>query len=72
MFARMTQIDEALRLAASGTLDADTRAAAHREAHKLAGALGTFGLHEGTTCARLIESNLNGDAPLVLPIPKCV
>lgn len=64
MFTRMTQIDDALRAAADGTLDSETRAAAHREAHKLAGALGTFGLHEGTECARHIEVTLAGDAPI--------
>lgn len=64
MFTRMSQIDSALRDAAVGTLDADTRAAAHRDAHKLAGALGTFGLHEGTVCARQIENDLGSDGSL--------
>ncbi len=62
MFTRMDTIDAALSSAADGTLDADTRAAAHRDAHKLAGALGTFGLHEGTAHARSIEHALDGDS----------
>lgn len=36
----------------------------HQEAHKLAGALGTFGIHAGTEIARQIESLLEQPAPL--------
>jgi HPt (histidine-containing phosphotransfer) domain-containing protein len=64
MFSRMSQIDDALGAAANGRLDSETRAAAHRDAHKLAGALGTFGLHDGTRCARHIEAALAGDTAL--------
>jgi HPt (histidine-containing phosphotransfer) domain-containing protein len=55
MFTRLTAIESALSAAAAGNLGEEERAAAQRDAHKLAGALGTFGLHEGTTHARHIE-----------------
>ncbi len=62
MFARLAAIEAEADAVAAGSLDDETRAAAHRDAHKLAGALGTFGLHEGTAYARRIELAL-GDAP---------
>ena len=55
MFERLAVVEEAVRLAAEGQLDAERRAAARREAHKLAGSLGTFGLDAGTEHARSIE-----------------
>ena len=65
---RVEQIQTAVAALAAGTLDADAAAAATREAHKLAGALGTFGMPEGTAHARAIEHALAagpaaGDAP---------
>ena len=42
-------------------LDAVGVEAALRAAHQLAGSLGTFGLAEGTTLAREIEAELQGD-----------
>ncbi len=62
MFTRLAGIEAAVDAFSAGSLDDGTRAAAHRDAHKLAGALGTFGLHEGTAHARRIELAL-GDAP---------
>jgi HPt (histidine-containing phosphotransfer) domain-containing protein len=55
VFERLRTIEAAVRAHAQGDLDPELRAAAHRDAHKLAGALGTFGLHDGTTHARTIE-----------------
>jgi HPt (histidine-containing phosphotransfer) domain-containing protein len=42
--------------AAAGHLSAEQLEAAHAAAHKLAGALGTFGLAEGTVLAREAEA----------------
>jgi HPt (histidine-containing phosphotransfer) domain-containing protein len=61
IFARMDNIDRAVRAFADGQLDEETSAAAHRDAHKLAGALGTFGLHDGTLLARLLEAEFAPD-----------
>ena len=58
MFERLHTIEAAILAHAQGDLDPELRAAAHRDAHKLAGALGTFGLHDGTTHARTIERSL--------------
>jgi HPt (histidine-containing phosphotransfer) domain-containing protein len=41
---------------AGGPLDAEEMRTGEREAHKLAGSLGTFGFHEGTRIAREIET----------------
>ena len=43
-------------------LDAEGATAATGEAHKLAGALGTFGIPEGTIQARAIERTLTAGA----------
>jgi HPt (histidine-containing phosphotransfer) domain-containing protein len=40
---------------AAGELTAEQRVQAHEAAHKLAGSLGTFGLHRGTELARRAE-----------------
>lgn len=45
-------------------LDGDgTRAEARAAAHKLAGALGSYGRAEGSSAARRIEEMLEGDGP---------
>mgnify|MGYP001551399725 CR=1 FL=1 len=48
----------------SGTLTEDERAGAAAAAHKLAGALGTFGLTEGTALAREAETAYSEDAAI--------
>src|SRR3712207_3504734 len=45
---RIETIEAAIASLRAGTLDAATAEHARREAHKLAGALGTFGLVQGT------------------------
>ena len=50
------------RGAARGALDAATAEAARREAHKLTGSLGTFGIPEGTERARALELALEDGA----------
>jgi HPt (histidine-containing phosphotransfer) domain-containing protein len=64
----LPQIEErvsALEAAASGltdgTLNQDQQDAASATAHKLAGVLGTFGLHDGTTLAREAEAAYGND-----------
>lgn len=62
MFERLDIIDAAVRAAATGMLNEEVRAGAAREAHRLAGSLGMFGLHEGTAPARLLEHAFGDDA----------
>jgi HPt (histidine-containing phosphotransfer) domain-containing protein len=52
---RMGILESAVRALESGPLSGDEREAAHQAAHKLAGVLGTFGLHRGTELARQAE-----------------
>ena len=52
---RIATLEEAIMAMLEGSLDADLRAQAEREAHRLAGSLGTFGLNNATTLARRIE-----------------
>lgn len=54
-------------LATSRTIDDDLRAEALDVAHKLAGSLGMFGMHDATEAARSIEHNLQQDG---LPQPE--
>lgn len=64
MFQRMAAIEHAIDAETRAQLDPADRATAHRDAHKLAGALGTFGLHEGTTHARVLEHAFGGEGQL--------
>jgi HPt (histidine-containing phosphotransfer) domain-containing protein len=52
---RMAIVESATASLRSGSLSAEEREAAHQAAHKLAGVLGTFGLHRGTELARQAE-----------------
>ena len=54
-------------LARSRTIDDDERAEALSIAHKFAGSLGMFGMHEATEIARAMEQNLEQDG---LPQPE--
>jgi len=47
-----------------GALDSESRQKAEREAHKLAGSLGSLGLLEGTRLARELEQMLRAGEPL--------
>jgi diguanylate cyclase (GGDEF)-like protein len=53
---RIDAIDDALAALMTGALGDDERNRARREAHKLAGSLGTFGLREATTHAAALEA----------------
>jgi HPt (histidine-containing phosphotransfer) domain-containing protein len=65
---RVALLEAAVTALADGALAPETADEARREAHKLAGSLGTFGLPAGTEHARAIERALDagaepGDAP---------
>lgn len=55
LFDRLKVLEETARIIQQGTLDRDRQKEAEREAHTLAGTLGTFGLAEGSRLAREIE-----------------
>jgi HPt (histidine-containing phosphotransfer) domain-containing protein len=61
---RLSVLEIATASLDNGTLTIDQRESAHADAHKLAGSLGTFGLHRGTEVARqaecLLASELDG------------
>jgi HPt (histidine-containing phosphotransfer) domain-containing protein len=58
VLARVEVVETALAALRSGGLDPALAAEARREAHKLAGALGTFGMPNGTAAARAVERRL--------------
>jgi putative two-component system response regulator len=61
---RVRNLEEAVRAIDAGTLDEHLRAGAERDAHKLAGSLGTFGLPRGSELASELEQRLaTGHAP---------
>ncbi|MGF1602872.1 MAG: response regulator [Thermosynechococcaceae cyanobacterium] len=57
-------LEEAAAALQTGPLEAPIQQQARREAHTLAGGLGTFGLAEGSRIARNLEHLLQVDAPL--------
>jgi HPt (histidine-containing phosphotransfer) domain-containing protein len=61
MFSRLAAIEAAVAAVDQGALDDELRNTAQRDAHKLAGALGTFGLHDGTLHARKLEHAFEED-----------
>ena len=52
---RVALLESAAHSLDAGLLSDEQREAAHEAAHKLAGVLGTFGLHRGTELARQTE-----------------
>jgi diguanylate cyclase (GGDEF)-like protein len=52
---RVDTVEGAIMALLEGRLDEDGRAAAQREAHKLAGSAGTFGFHHASEVARELE-----------------
>ncbi|HEX2202054.1 MAG TPA: Hpt domain-containing protein, partial [Longimicrobium sp.] len=64
VMARVDSVEGAAIGVLQGTLDAETRRHAEREAHKLAGSVGTFGFAEASRIAREVETLLQGSAPL--------
>jgi HPt (histidine-containing phosphotransfer) domain-containing protein len=61
---RVAVIEAAAQAVRAGALSNELRQDAYAAAHKLAGTIGTFGLHRGTELARNAELVLEGDAPL--------
>jgi len=57
-------VERAVVAGIQGLLNTERRMAAGREAHKLAGSLGTFGFADGSRLARALELALAGDEPL--------
>jgi HPt (histidine-containing phosphotransfer) domain-containing protein len=68
MEERVTTLQRAAQSAAQATLGAHEQQTASSDAHKLAGVLGTFGLHEGTELAREAENLYAGDLDRALAI----
>jgi len=64
MLERVAVLERAARAAAEGRLNGALRQQATDEAHRLAGALGTFGLPDGTRLAREAETRFGGGAYL--------
>lgn len=60
---RVASLEMAAADFASGSLSAGGQQEASANAHKLAGVLGTFGLHKGTELAREAEVAYQGDLP---------
>jgi HPt (histidine-containing phosphotransfer) domain-containing protein len=61
--ARTAVLEAATQALMGGSLSQEQREAAHQAAHKLAGVLGTFGLHRGTDLARQAEVEFAGEVP---------
>jgi diguanylate cyclase (GGDEF)-like protein len=61
---RVDAVESAAVAVLEGGLDDERRRHAEREAHKLAGSVGTFGFAQGSRLAREIETLLQGSAPL--------
>lgn len=64
ILARVDAVEGAAIAVLEGALDAERRRNAEREAHKLAGSVGTFGFAQGSRLAKEIELLLQGSAPL--------
>ena len=60
MLQRVEVLERAARAAADGRLTGALRQQATDEAHRLAGALGTFGIPQGTRLAREMETRFGG------------
>ena len=58
---RIAVLEAAATALSSGTLTTELQQQAHADAHKLAGSLGTFGLHRGTELTRQVELALASD-----------
>jgi len=61
---RVVALEQAVMALLEGTLSDEWRRQAEREAHKLAGSVGTFGFAEGSRLARTMEQMLQAEAAL--------
>ena len=64
VMARVDVLENAALGLLEGRLDRDARREAEREAHKLAGSVGTFGFAEASRLSREAETMLSGPTPL--------
>ncbi|MGF1535773.1 MAG: response regulator [Elainellaceae cyanobacterium] len=64
MRARLRVLESVAIALRAGTLDPELQASGHAQAHKLSGALGCYGLSEGSQLARQLEQILQLDVPL--------
>jgi diguanylate cyclase (GGDEF)-like protein len=64
IMGRVVVLEAAVLALLAGNLTAESRRQAEREAHKLAGVVGTFGFHEASRLAREAEDLLGGSAPI--------
>lgn len=67
ILTRVAVVEEASHALMKQELSTDARRHAEREAHKLAGAVGTFGFWDASTVAREAEHILVGDEPIGPP-----
>jgi DNA-binding response OmpR family regulator len=66
VMGRVAVLEEAVAAMIEGRLSTEGRIAAARDAHKLAGAAGTFGFGPASEAARRLEEILTGTAPISL------
>ena len=64
MLSRLATIEAAIRAAEDGKPDEELKMKGAHEAHKLAGSLGTFGLHSSSAMSIKIEKILSEPIPL--------
>ena len=64
VLSAVTNLETAAMAVIRGDLTPEDRRAAEREAHRLAGSLGTFGFPQGSQTARELEMLLQGGEPL--------
>jgi diguanylate cyclase (GGDEF)-like protein len=64
IFEQLKALEQAALALVEGKLQSELRQEAEREAHKLAGSLGSLGLAEGTRLARDLEQGLKAGMPL--------
>ncbi|HEY4303377.1 MAG TPA: response regulator, partial [Gemmatimonadaceae bacterium] len=64
IMGRVGVLEAAVLALLAGNLTAESRRQAEREAHKLAGTVGTFGFHEASKQAREAEELLSGVEPI--------
>ncbi|MCH7674022.1 response regulator [candidate division KSB1 bacterium] len=64
IMGRVEVLEEATVALVEGSLNDEMRRGAEREAHKLAGSVGTFGFPEGSRIARELEDTLRGNKSL--------
>ena len=70
MEERLAVLEQTCRILSERELSAEERTAAVFAAHKLAGALGTFGRTQGSEISRTIEHRLEGGKSLQAHLPE--